>query len=379
MTYIEKIKNYNLPIVIFGASTTGEFTLKFCKQNEIKIDYFCDNNPDKIGKYFQGYKVKSLDELKVNTKDYLFLISVIDINDIINQLEKNGFKNWMSCNEALIDFYHPQASNTILSHDNYLNKDKFFIRGLDVVITERCSLKCRDCSNLMPYYENPKNYDTETLNKNIENLCSKIDKIGEVRIIGGEPFMNKEIHLIVKSLLINDKIDNVVIYTNATIMPTEEQFKILKNSKVSFYISNYGKLSGRYLELCNLLLKNNIPYIDAKIKWTDCSKINFNNRTDVENQNIFDNCCVKNLTTLLNNKLYRCPFFANADCLKAIPHFKEDCLDLSMNISKEEIKKYLLNKKFIKVCNYCNGRSFNDEEIESNIQIKNSISYTKYN
>ena len=35
---------------------------------------------------------------------------------------------------------------------------------MDVVITERCSLKCKDCANLMQYYEKPQNSDLERNN-----------------------------------------------------------------------------------------------------------------------------------------------------------------------------------------------------------------------
>ena len=32
---------------------------------------------------------------------------------------------------------------------------------LDIVLTECCTLRCRDCSNLMQYYEKPENLDPE--------------------------------------------------------------------------------------------------------------------------------------------------------------------------------------------------------------------------
>lgn len=372
------IKTSNLPIIIFGAAIAGEHTLNFCKENNIKVEFFCDNNPDKVGTSFCGLKVKSLRDIKSNFKDAFFLISIIDIQDIVYQLKKFDFNFWMSCNEILKDIHHNIVANMVISHDNYLNKDILFIRGIDVMITERCSLKCKDCSNLMSYYENPKDYDISIINKNIENLCNNVDKIGEVRIIGGEPFMHKDINLVIKPLLNNDKVNSVVIYTNATFLPTEEQLTILRHEKIFFYVSDYGKISKKFNKLCELLTKEGIEFITAKIKWTDCSIIKEFKRGNIENQKIFNDCCVKNLFTLCNNKLYRCPFFANADNLQAIPSFKDEYIDLSKKFSREDLKKYILNRKYLKVCDFCNGRSFDDEEIESAVQLKEAKPYKKY-
>lgn len=367
--------------VIFGASTVGKFVLDICEEKEIKIHYFCDNNPDKMGTIFHEIPVISLQEIKekdlYRSDPLLFFISVVDIQDIVSQLEKEGLKRWISCANMLSHIYHPLIYNMILSHDNYMNKDKTYLRGVDIVITERCSLKCKDCSNLMNYYEKPVDYSPTTVYDGVNQLLSLVDKVGEARIIGGEPFMNKFLGEIVEYLIKQDKVDSVVIYTNATILPTKKQIEIFKNKKVIFYVSNYGKLSRKYDQLIELLNKEDINYIIANFKWTDCSKINQNNRSKKDNQKIFDDCCVKNLTTLIGDILYRCPFFANADQLEAIPIFYDGCVDLN-NVTKGEIKKFLLKTKYLSVCDFCNGRSFNDPEIKANVQIKKPLEYKHY-
>jgi organic radical activating enzyme len=378
MSLVEKIKNSSFPIVIFGAGIAGKFTLDFCKKNNIEVEGFCDNNQNKREKLFYGLKVNSLLQINHKHKNVLFLISNLDINDTVQQLKLYGFNYWMSCNEILKDVNDRIVSNMIVSHDNYLNQDILFIRGIDIIITEKCSLKCKDCSNLMNYYEKPKNCDTKILNQEIKNFCLIVDKIGEVRIIGGEPFMNKDVHLIVQPLLTNDKINQIVIYTNGTFLPTIKQLEVFKHSKVSFYISNYGNLSKKFSQLCELLTKENIPFVVPEMRWTECSIIAQFNRTVEENQKVFDDCCVKNLLTLSNNKLYRCPFFANADRLRAIPDFLDEYINLSYNPTKNEIKKYLLDTCYLHACEFCAGRAFYDKEIEAAIQTKQPISYIKY-
>ena len=67
---------------------------------------------------------------------------------------------------------------------------------IDVVITEQCSMKCRDCANLMQFYSRPKNSDTNLLFKSMDRLMECVDHLNEFRVIGGDPFMNKEIYKI---------------------------------------------------------------------------------------------------------------------------------------------------------------------------------------
>ena len=64
-------------------------------------------------------------------------------------------------------------------------------------------------------------------------------------------------------------------------------------------------------------------------------------------------------TTILNGKLYRCPFSANAHNLKAIPENKDDIVDLGDEIIIDELKTEiakLQSKKYLEACKYCNGR-----------------------
>ena len=48
---------------------------------------------------------------------------------------------------------------------------------------------------------------------------SCINKIHEFRVIGGDPFMHKEMHKVVDRLKKYDQVEKIVIYTNATIIP----------------------------------------------------------------------------------------------------------------------------------------------------------------
>ena len=394
---IEKIKREGLSVVIFGARTVGEALFHACCKAGIKIECFCDNNINRTKKSVCNIKIIHTQNLKKKYKDAIFLISAADIKDVVDQLNDLGYFKWYPCSVLLrdfnlsqykfsapIDFVEYTVATCLLCHDNYSIPDKLFLKSVDIIITERCSLKCRDCSNLTQYYKNPKDCDIKELMQTIDRFFAFVDAVNEFRVIGGEPFMNKEIHLIVKRLNNEPKVKRVVIYTNGTIVPREDQIEYFKDSKVLFIITDYSSLSRNLNVLTQKLSSNNIAFYAEKSQgWTDCAKIMRHNRNFEQQQKIFRNCCAKNTFTLSKGKLYRCPFSANADRLLAVPNYKNDYINLfqepieTLDICemKKRIKKYLLEKDFLDVCDYCNGRSFSDPEIQPAIQTKKPLEY----
>lgn len=360
------------PIIIFGAGIVGEALYHACQSKGIQVECFCDNNINKVGK-----NVIYTPRLKEKYKDALFLISAADMHDAVKQLESLGYSKWYPASSLLrnfdlhrykysapVDFVEYAVSTAILCQDNY-DTDKLFLRSVDIIVTERCSLKCRDCSNLMRHYKDPKDCSLDGILQEIDLLCGVIDEINEFRVLGGEPFMNKDAHLIIKRLINEPKAKKVVVYTNGTIVPRDEQIAQMKSDKLLFIITDYGVLSRNIAPLVEKLSANKIAFYVQKAKgWTDCSKINKHDRSNKQQAEIFGKCCAKNTITLSNGRLFRCPFSGNAARLGAF-NFEEDSVGLD---DKNKIKEFLFKKTFLKSCDYCNGRSFDDPEIEPAIQ-----------
>ncbi|MBU4580270.1 radical SAM protein [Patescibacteria group bacterium] len=397
MNTIEKIKNNKAPIIIFGAGVVGEALYYACREAGIKVECFCDNNINKTKSSKRKTEVIHVPALKKKYQDAVFLISSADIKDVVEQLKGLGYSEWHAGSLLLKDFDIYQnkfnapmefveyaVATVILCHDSYLTPNKLFLRSVDIIITECCSLKCRDCSNLTQYYKNPANCDIDELTRAIDKFCVIIDEVNEFRVIGGEPFMNKDAHLIIKRLVDEPKAKKIVIYTNGTIIPREDQIKYLKDKKVLFIITDYGKLSINLNKLIEVLKCHNIDYYVVKARgWTDCAKIGKHHRKIGQRKEIFKNCCAKNTITLSKGNLYRCPFHANADRLRAVPDISGDYVNIfdktaGLDETKKKIRKYLLEKDFLKVCDYCNGRSFGDTEITPAIQISKPLEYKHY-
>ena len=385
---LEKFKDRD--VFIFGFGIAGRW---LATNGNFNVLGFIDNNLKKNGRSFKSCKVFSPEQVRELIKPSdLILNTVLDIQDVMPTIVDNFpgnetvavgefFNDEKVCQndtESSNDFIEYSLKAVEMCHKSYLNKDRQFLHSVDVVISERCSLNCKDCSNLMQYYLHPKNFTFEQIKKEFEELTSNISHIFEIRLIGGEPFMNKEIYDIIDYFLDNKKITKLVIYSNGTIPLKKDRLKNYNKTKLVFTITDYGNLSKNTDKVCKELEDNNVTTRrHPPENWTDSAQIVDFNRSKNEMEELFDVCCGKNLLTSMNGKLYRCPFVANAESLRAIPLDERN--SVSVSASPEDIQKYTRDIKYLPACNFCKGRSFDASEITPAIQTKKPLEYKKFN
>ena len=171
----------------------------------------------------------------------------------------------------------------------------------------------------MQYYENPIDITYEELCNDLDDLCEIADEINEIRIIGGDPLMNRDFHKIISYAASKNKVNKVVVYTNGTICPSVEKIIAIANPKVFVFITTYGNLSKKTDPLKALLTKFGIPFnCQPAYGWTDCASIEDQRRNENNLSETFKNCCAKHFTTITMGRLFRCPFSANVERLSAI-------------------------------------------------------------
>lgn len=387
-------RSNGIPVLIFGAGIAGEVLLRACIDSGISVDAFCDNNANKAGVPLCGLEVIHVAQLKDRYADAEFIIAAADIQDVVEQLAGLGYAKWQSCVPLLKDFdvYQHQFSKsanfveyavgtTILCHESYMTPDKLFLRSVDIIITERCSNRCKDCANLMQYYVHPRDCNTNELIANIDAFCALVDEVNEFRVLGGEPFMNREAHVVIGRLIDEPKVKKVVIYTNGSIVPGEAQLARMQSDKVLFIITDYGMLSKNLDRLTSVLWNNGIDFLVQKVGgWTDCAKIRKHSRSPMQAQELFGMCCSKNTFTMSDGKLFRCPFAANAFRLEAVPYAVGDWVNLMQGRAylKESLREFVLRKTPLATCDYCNGRPFGAPEITPAIQADKPLRYFRY-
>jgi hypothetical protein len=224
----------------------------------------------------------------------------------------------------------------------------------------------------MPYFERPINAETDNLFFSLDKIMSLVESVNELRVIGGEPFMNKEVHKIIEKCNSYLNAKKIIIYTNATILPRPEQLLSLKNSKVFLEITNYKTLSKKLPDMIELFSKENINFFIKELpdSWDKSADIEKFNRTEEELNFVFRNCCSTYITTLLHGYLYRCPFSASLDALKIINFSDQDRLKITEDLTHEQIKFFINGNIPLNSCNYCRGRGFIFDRADPALQMK---------
>ena len=235
---------------------------------------------------------------------------------------------------------------------------------MDVVLTECCTLRCRNCANLMQYYRNPENLDAGVMVSSLKTLFNAL-RVSQLNILGGEPFVCQSELIRVLDYLkteAGDNVDEIVVITNGTIIPSDECLQALKDTpKLKVLFSNYGELSSKMNKFTDICARKGISYdiVDTEY-WWDFGDLRCRDEKEQKIQNRYDACYSRrHCTTLYRGKLYVCPRQAHAIRLGILSEDVTETVDFS-NPEYEDPKSlrdsiYMLTnrKKHITTCRYC--------------------------
>jgi len=371
---LQSLKETGAPVIIVALVEETEAIANACRDAGIIVSAICDSYKGKSQDIFCGLEVIHTPTLPERFSKARFIIAYHNIPACVEQLFALGYDEFYSGLELLenydVDKHQHRTSQSYMetrisvykkNHEVYFGEEKIYMRSVDVMITTKCSLKCVSCSNLMQYYVDAKNTDHEKILAAVEIINKNVDDISEFRVIGGEPLMNRGWVHIVNGIIEKNAEHKIFIYTNGTIAPKDEQLETFHGKNVNFYISDYGKISRNINKLTEKLTKHGINYFRKPAgNWVDCSSIRHHKRTVSELEEVFKQCCAKHIYTLLNGRLYTCPFIANAANLNAIPDNPANYIDLfskTHNV-KQKIRNLVKITKFFPACDFCDGRPY---------------------
>jgi lipopolysaccharide biosynthesis glycosyltransferase len=246
-----------------------------------------------------------------------------------------------------------------------------YIPYLEICITTKCSLNCKDCANYIPKINktNPKEISLENFKKYIDNLLSyKKLNLYILNILGGEPLLHKDIAEIVLYALKQERIAKVFLTTNGTMQFKDDLISIMEKyrDKILIRLSNYTKnkeLTGRLKnrEISDKLKKAKIYYETVQdFYWIRVSPIKDYNRSAEQNKIYFKRCFPACLH-ILDGKLFLCPQSAAFDVLGICQ--SNNSISLNKSVHKESWINFL-KTNYLASCNYCN---FPDDKLKEKI------------
>jgi len=377
------------PIIIYGASVYGELAYIALSQMGLKPEYYCDRSKD-IKEYF-GVKVICPEELN-NKKNANIIIASADFFYEIRKILKEAGCNHLFDMSEMLRMSLPKELLSHRAQEMYANRqhyidivenqseEKIVFNRVQYVVSERCSLKCKDCTHLMPYYKYPQDVDLNKYRAAFNLLLENVDCIVDLRILGGEPFMNSAMGDIIEWYHDNRKIQGISVYTNGTIIPNKNILKALQKEKVKVHVSDYKINEDKIKNLVTVLDEFHIRYfVRTYDAWQDAGGMEFRNYSPDQKKEIFSHCFERNGFTFFKGKLHRCPRAAHAMNLRAIPDIKEDYVDLlDWKGTEEGLKVQLRNlqeKTWLESCNYCGGPNNHTQSIPAGRQVPEPIKY----
>ena len=264
----------------------------------------------------------------------------VDVNDIYLFERSNNFDS-----KRMVEMIQPYLSSKYLPY-------------LEYHIADHCNLNCKACEHYSGLVENPKFPKYEEFEKQMYRLKELIDDIGVIRILGGEPLLNKEIE---KYLVLSRKLypyASICIVTNAVLIKSmpDSLFETMRREKIYFSISFYPPLKETMGEILKFIESKNTSYFifDIAEKFTVKQTLIKQNDTAY-----FGRCLQAKCNNFYEGKLAACFLpFTTRYFNEAFKEELEEPLPLdgaidimSDDVTTEEIKKRLITP--FERCRYC--------------------------
>lgn len=231
---------------------------------------------------------------------------------------------------------------------------------INVCITQKCNLKCKYCSHLMPLFDKPIHYEICKILQTMQKLLETVDYVHRLGILGGEPFLHPDLIDITKKLLSQRKIGFVEILTNGTCLPSDALLEQLSDERILVRISDYGISSKIISKFISKLEYYKILYqVYVEHNWHDYGLSNTPYcRSESQLKDIFRTCSSSDCYQIKNGKLYHCAYSGSIEELGYKGYPDIPAVNLLCGESTDSIRAKILNLtslNYISICDYCNG------------------------
>lgn len=234
--------------------------------------------------------------------------------------------------------------------------EPLLLRRLAIIPTLVCTLNCKLCSNYMPLFRGKvEHVPVDEVIRDLDKIFELVDYTEWLQFVGGEIFMRKDLwELYEHALNYRDRFDKLILITNATILPCEEDIAVFKKygSHVQIQISDYGCLSRKLTEMVALLDEHSIPYVIKKYHgemqhyggWIDNTHFEDRGRSEEELIQQHRNCGQVQMRNfhMYRGKIQGCARSLLASELGKIVPAERDYVDLYDTSKTDEEKKEII-------------------------------------
>lgn len=380
---IDYIKGYK-HVVLWGASYLGHAIGKKLLELGINIENYWD---------IRWKELKSVNQIEVippfssdDKENCLIIVCIgnrVIQDNLIKDMEDYGYLNMIYGDYLYMGLLCPfnqdtginakRCSGTMECRQVYCHRingilnakckseNPIFLTSVTLIINQRCSLKCKYCTSYMNAFDKRERIDfpLEQICNDIDKFFGAVDMVGTITVMGGEPFMHKDISQIIEHLCKWKNFGLISIATSGTYPIKPEQLSGLHDDRVNVSFSNYTESINEnqkklFYENIDIVKESGVCYTVGQFspEWSIPSSLSNKHHTDeVITANKKD--CT-HWHQIKNGKVHPCDF-ATAIYSLHVADYKEDYVDLCNDDSREMLREKLrqyINKPFYESCRH---------------------------
>lgn len=294
-------------------------------------------------------KINGIDVVSIN--DFLSMYNNNEIDSIVFPEVIYSRKNI----EELIrggceteDIYvHNLSDDRVVKHNLFT-----YLYYLEFHVADHCNLNCKCCDHFSPLVEGEVFTDYTTWESDITRLRELIEEIHLIRIMGGDPFLNKELPQYIRKTRELYSAAQIHIVTNGILLPQQDDFfwQTMTESQAEIHLSVYPDLTKNTKKLFELCKKRGVK-IHAHDVTGFIPLIKKNKRE----------YCFENTSDCVCNNLYRgcissCPYPMYGDYFNKYFDEKIPFESGKIDIYDNSLTGRKLMEKLdgpTEICNYC--------------------------
>lgn len=383
-------RKYSGNLILYGAGINGALCAFALKEMGVDFLCFCDSDPTKADSDYMGYPVYAPRVCSQRFPNAVVLFDVYCSGKDLENLASLGYTTIVFPASLFLNLDCGRAAAYIsekLGHgdDGYSFRDEvdayqvfewideYMIRGVGYVtgrheisravnldLTDRCTLRCKNCLALKPYYTSREEMDWASMEKVLDSLLA-LKWLRRFHLLGGEPFLYGHLDKVLEKLCGTPEIEHINIITNGTVVPDEKILEKLKDPKVMVRISYYGELSNNYKKLVEACSHRGIRVRVHAQRWKDIGRALEKISSERETQERYAECSQRAgaFFYVLHGHVTVCPFAANTHSLGLYQSDGEDVVDITKVTSSEDLfqklKSLYWRSQPLEACRYCNG------------------------
>lgn len=381
---------YSGNLILYGAGINGILSAFALKELGVEFLCFCDSDPSKQGTSYIGYPVYSPAECSRRFPDAAVLFDVYCSGKDMENLASLGYKTILFPASLFLDLDCEKAAAFITDQlgrgdegysfreavdamqvfewieeymirgVGYVNHKQEMSRSVNLDLTDRCTLRCKNCLALKPYFSERVDMPWEQMEQVIERLVS-LKWFRRFHLLGGEPFLYPYLDKVLEKLCAVAEVEHINIITNGTVIPAEAALRQMQNPKVMVRISYYGDLSKNYRELEDLCRQRGIEVRVHAQRWKDIGRALDTVSSEQETQARYDECSQRSgaFFYVLHGKATLCPFAANSQALEKYQPYDGDFVDVLTETKTaglfESLDRLYWKESPLAACRFCNG------------------------